>query len=219
MKCGKEIVELITGMSGRNSAYTIFSDWVLCMAVSIRNACCLMHDDVWKAWENTHTATIKKYYPEEQKQFAQMMVLLSEELENDITDVLGKIYMQLECGSAKTGQFFTPFHLSYLTAELSVPDNITEKNPLVMNEPSCGGGGMILAAAKVLHERGINYQKVMRVCAQDLDWKSVYMTYVQLSLAGIDAVVVQGNTLVQPYEKNYPKERVLATPRHMGMLL
>ena len=34
---------------------------------------------------------------------------------------------------------------------------------------------------------------------QDMDLKGVYMTYLQLSLPGIRALVVQGDTLAKPY--------------------
>ena len=78
---------------------------------------------------------------------------------------------------------------------------------------------MIIAAAKVLKDRGINYQKCMRVVAQDLDWKAVYMCYVQLSLLGINAVVVQGNTLTDPDWMLRPPECIFRTPNRMGMMI
>ena len=46
------------------------------------------------------------------------------------------------------------------------------------------------------------------------------MCYVQLSLFGINAVVVQGDTLAEPYTgDSYPQNRVFRTPRNMGLLL
>lgn len=79
---------------------------------------------------------------------------------------------------------------------------------------------MIIAIAAVLKERGINYQYCMKVTAQDLDWRSVYMAYVQFSLLGIDAVVIQGDTLCNPYIPGETDERrVLRTPKNMGVLL
>ena len=46
------------------------------------------------------------------------------------------------------------------------------------------------------------------------------MCYVQLSLLGIDAVVVQGDTLCDPYTgNNYPRSRIFRTPNNMGLLL
>ena len=79
---------------------------------------------------------------------------------------------------------------------------------------------MIIAEARVLKDRGINPQRCMEVIAQDLDWKGVYMTYVQLSLLGIKATVVQGDTLCEPFdERKYNPERVLYTPARKGLLI
>ena len=78
---------------------------------------------------------------------------------------------------------------------------------------------MIIAAAAVLKERGIDYQKRMDVIAQDLDWRGVYMCYLQLSLLGISAVCVQGDSLCEPYKKGYPPERILYTPAKKGALI
>ena len=73
---------------------------------------------------------------------------------------------------------------------------------------------MILAFAKALNRKGLNYQKMLKVTAQDLDWNSVYMSYVQLSIAGINAVVIQGDTLKaeepEPYQTMYTPMYVLS---------
>ena len=127
--------------------------------------------------------------------------------------------MQAGIGSKYTGQFFTPFHLSELSAKLAIDKATVRENKIRISEPSCGAGGMIIAACKILHENGFDYQRNLDVLAQDLDWKGVYMTYLQLSLIGCRAVVVQGDTLCEPYTKEYPKERVLRTPAMMGALL
>ena len=79
---------------------------------------------------------------------------------------------------------------------------------------------MILAAAKAVHESGINYQTAMEVVAQDIDWKGVYMCYVQLSLLGISAICVQGSTLENPYDSaRTDRSHILRTPRKAGLLI
>lgn len=103
-------------------------------------------------------------------------------------------------------------------AELVVPKNINDDR-IPLHEPSCGSGGMVVATAQVLQKRGINYQKTLDVVCQDLDWSAVYMCYVQLSLLGIKAIVVQGDTLAESYKKGYPKERVFYTPAKRGLLI
>lgn len=126
--------------------------------------------------------------------------------------------MEMELGNKNTGQFFTPYHVSFMCAEASL-QGYEGDHILTIHEPSCGGGGMIIAAAAVLSERGMNYQKLMHVVAQDLDWKAVHMTYVMLSLMGINAVVAQGDTLIEPYHPGYPKDRVFRTPANKGALI
>ena len=79
---------------------------------------------------------------------------------------------------------------------------------------------MLLAACKYLDKTGINYQKELVITAQDLDWNGVYMTYVQLSLIGANATVVQGDTLCEPYRRGEtPRENIFYTPMRMGVLL
>lgn len=213
----KEIISAITSMSGAQAQYTIFRDWVEAMALSIQNSCVMIRDKTWREREKRYLEIVNTY-PDKGERFAEMMAWLVEMFEEEITDALGEIYMESGCGNKYTGQFFTPFHVSKMCAQLAL-ENSDDKIYHV-NEPSCGGGGMILASAKVLQDRGINYQKRMRVVAQDLDWIGVYMTYVQLSICGIDAVVVQGDTLCNPFTgRNFPPSRVFRTPRNMGALL
>ena len=79
---------------------------------------------------------------------------------------------------------------------------------------------MIIAACKILHEAGFDFQRRLDVVAQDLDWKGVYMTYLQLSLIGCRAVVIQGDTLKEPYNiSKTPKAQIMRTPAMMGALI
>lgn len=212
MMSGKEkIIEKIQKMAGRYSVYEIFSDWVAMCALSIRIQTCVTQEQAQKN-EQRYIDIAKKYTPEEVVEMAWMMADLAMAYEDWIRDILGEIYMELGLGNKNTGQFFTPFHVSMMVAEMAIPEHVDIDHPYIINEPSCGGGGMIIAAAKVLWNRGLNFQKCMYVTAQDLDWKGVYMTYLQLSLLGIQGKVVQGDALTEPYEQGYPEDRVFIMP-------
>lgn len=214
----KDIIKIINNISGKYSAYEVFTDWIRCASLSISNSCQLIHDKVWHDREHMYLDTIRKYTKEEVQLFVEMLGMLAETLEEP-SDVLGQVYMESGMGSKAAGQFFTPYHLSELCAELSLlePD---DDGIYRINEPSCGGGGMIIAAAAVLKKKGVDYQRKMHVVAQDLDWKGVYMCYLQLSLLGIDAVCVQGDTLAEPYiDRHYSVDRILYTPMRRGILL
>ena len=56
---------------------------------------------------------------------------------------------------------------------------------------------MILSFAKILKEQGINYQNKLLVEVTDISEVCAYMTYIQLSLYGIPAIIYCGDTLTQ----------------------
>ena len=221
MNAKQEIIKRIQNLSGRYSPYNVFSDWIECSALAIQNACTMPHTKLWEAREKEYLDIMNRYNQDERFALRELFFLLVDALEEEMTDVLGEVYMAAGLGSKYTGQFFTPFHVSELCARAAIQHKIDnfDGTVLTLTEPSCGGGGMIIAAAKVMKESGINPQRYLRIVAQDFDWKGVYMTYLQLSLLGLKAKVVQGDTLADPYRAGYPPERILRTPSDMGVLL
>lgn len=216
-----QIIQCIRKTSGRYSEYEVFNDWIKCSAIAVSNSLQLIQDKVWKQRENEYMQTMLKYDLEERKDFVKMTCLLADELDENPSDVLGKIFMQAKMGSSATGQFFTPYHICQLCATALMgriePD---EQGLYKFSEPSCGGGAMIIAAAMELKKNGINYQKKMRVVAQDLDWNGVYMCYLQLSFLGIHAICVQGDSMSNPFpSKNIDRSKLMFTPQYMGVLL
>lgn len=157
-----EIPDMIHKLSGTYSEYEIFSDWVKSYALSISNTTDIIHGKVWEDRERQYMELVKRHGKDTMLEFSAMNAMLVEELERDMRDVLGEVYMSTGLGSKSTGQFFTPFHLSYLTARTSLEpelDYLRKMGQIKLNEPSCGGGGMIIAVAKILKENGINFQK------------------------------------------------------------
>lgn len=213
----KEIVTRINSISGRYSSYEVFTDWVKCCSLSIDNYTTLFHDFAWHKKEQEYLNLVKKYENDEIKIFSDMLGMLCLALEKKMEDVLGWIYMASRMGSKAAGQFFTPYHLSELCANLTIPDP-QEDGKIYLYEPSCGGGGMIIASVAALKNKGFDYQNNLEVIAQDLDWKGVHMCYLQLRLLGVKAVCVQGDTMQEPYTRGYAKERMLYTPAKKGLI-
>lgn len=213
----KEIIRNLEKISGKYSMYEVFSDWIKCGALAVSNGTTFYHDSIWHKREQEYLNIVKKYENDEVKTFADMLGLLALALEEKPEDVLGWIYMASGMGSKAAGQFFTPYHLSELCAGLLLPEP-QEDRKIYLNEPSCGGGGMIIASVTALKNKGFDYQNNLEVVAQDLDWKGVYMCYLQLSLLGVRAICVQGDTLLEPYLEGYQQSRVLYTPAKKGIL-
>lgn len=221
MKYEKYIIDNFMSMSGKYTPYQIFTDWITLSAISIQNACKRIHDKTYEYREELYCNVAKKYSANELRILSNMTGAVSLLLGDKMCDVLGEIYMKTGCGNKNTGQFFTPYHLSYLTASLVYGNqfNQSEDEQIEIIEPSTGGGGMMIAIAQVAKEHGIDYHRKLHVIAQDLDWNGVYMTYIQLSLLGVRAIVVQGDTLTDPYRKGYDERRVFRTPAEEGVLI
>lgn len=201
-----DIIKKINSISGSKSPYNVFTDWIKCTALAIMQSVWFSEDR-----EKIYLNTIKDYNGGD---FSDMCAWLTETMECKMTDVLGNLFMQSGWGNKNTGQFFTPYNVSLMTAKTAMSDIPDDKKYITVNEPSAGAGGMLIAAAEVVRGMGRNYQKCMRVVAQDLDWNAFYMCYIQLSLYGIDAKVVQGDTLMGKPYKNLDSN-VFLTPMYM----
>lgn len=112
--------------------------------------------------------------------------------------------MTLNLGNANKGQFFTPYSVSKMMSEINIVDienQLAEKDFITMHEPCSGSGGIIIAFAETLKEQGYNYQNQMYVEAIDIDELCFMMTYIQLSLYGIPAKVILGDSLALKFQK------------------
>lgn len=93
------------------------------------------------------------------------------------------------------GQCFTPFGLCELIAKIMIPDDYKpQKLPLVIQEPACGGGAIIIATAERLRAIGLSSRDFYFV-ANDIDDKCAKMAYIQCTLLDIPAVIYTGDTL------------------------
>lgn len=126
-----------------------------------------------------------------------MLWLAVHEHEDDPCDILGDIYHELRLNNEWNGQFFTPDHICRLMAEIVNPvDEFAGKDgPVTINEPTCGSGTMVIGAVWAMKRKNFDFQRKSFFVAQDIDIRCVWMAYIQLSLYGIPAVVIHGNTL------------------------
>lgn len=80
-------------------------------------------------------------------------------LEAKFHDFLGAIFMELELGDDRNGQYFTPYHVQSLLARLLMPDvdeTIRREGFVTVSDPASGAAGMIVAYAEYLLEAGYN---------------------------------------------------------------
>ncbi|CCY63925.1 putative uncharacterized protein [Clostridium sp. CAG:967] len=159
--------------------------------------------------EQRYLNTVKHYTKEQAEEFSKLLALLVMALEEKHQDFLGQVYMQLNLGNVANGQFFTPYNVSKMMSKICFVDiekQLEEKDFITLSEPCCGSGGMIIAYAETLKEHGYNYQYQLFVEAIDIDEMCFMMAYIQLSLLGVGAKVIHGDSLTLNFHK------VLYTP-------
>lgn len=126
-----------------------------------------------------------------------MSDMLSQMIDN-YGDHLGEIYMELSGGKKAAGQYFTPYEVSRLMAEMTVGQTDLPKDKiLTFNEPCCGSGGLIIATADALNERGFNYTSNAVFIANDIDRNCALMCYLQTSWAAMPAIILHQDTITQ----------------------
>ena len=196
----KSLVKLIEQAAYRHSVWQVFSDFLEMSAVSISNSIDPVHRE---DRERRYMEIVKGYNKAEMNLFPQMLTELVKSLEQcaqekSLDDILGKTFHELELHNKYKGQFFTPQSVCNMMGSITAIDAekaLEQQKYLTICEPCIGSGAMILGLANDLARKNINYCQRMVVTGTDIDLKCVHMAYLQLSLYGIPAVIIHGNTL------------------------
>ena len=198
----KEIVSLLRQVAYTRGIDRVWSDWVEICAIALARADLAQRE----VREQRYLQVIAQYERAELDQLVQAFahLVMSYELRveaADFGDVLGSTFMMLDMGNAGAGQFFTPYEVSRLMGNMmmgngqALVDKTSALGFVRVLEPACGAGGMLIAAAHAMHDAGLNYQQCMHATAIDIDQRCVHMTFIQLALLHVPALVIHGNGL------------------------
>src|SRR5262245_28233985 len=99
--------------------------------------------------------SIVKHYPDEDtvRAYPEILGIAWKAVMDGGIDFLGSVAGELELLDSDKGQFFTPFTLSRMMAEMTLADMdsvIEQKGYISLQEPAAGAGGMVLAYADAL---------------------------------------------------------------------
>ncbi|EJU22559.1 N-6 DNA Methylase domain protein [Peptoanaerobacter stomatis] len=194
----KELIEKMRSQS--TNSYQIFADFCRCSVYAVNSQVDMLNSS---DWNEKYIQVINSYDKSINiaNKFSEMFALFCMCIEQEpYSDILGRVYMNLEVSSGKIGQFFTPQHIANLTAKLNfdnkrVTKEIEDKSFITLSESCSGGASLILGFAKAMQENGYTPYKHLLVVANDLDEMCVNMTYLQLVLNDIPAIVTRGNAL------------------------
>lgn len=207
----KDLMKALRANAHRHDLWSVWSDFVGMSAIALSNTVDLRQRDEREA-EYLHI--VGRYRADEVERFAHALGALQLCFHTGgHDDVLGSVFMELELGNKWAGQFFTPYHLCQAMAAMTLQDarqRIDRDGFITVLDPATGGGAMLIAAAEYLAQQDIAVPLRMHATAQDIDAKAARMTYVQLSLLGVPAMVVTGNTLtLEERERWYTPAHVM----------
>ena len=123
-------------------------------------------------------------------------------------DILGELFMRLDVRSARAGQYFTPWNIALMMAQMQFdPEGfklcVREKGVVTVCDPAVGSGVMLLAFANVVHDAlGSWGLRHLRLYGMDIDIRCVWMCRIQIRLNGLDAFGRMGRLITQATNNN-----------------
>jgi N-6 DNA Methylase len=155
---------------------------------------------------------------------AEALAILMEQAAQNYYDLLGGVYMQLGQGDKRFGQYFTPWNVAKMMAEMTLADGFKPPGPgeppLTFYEPCVGSGVMILAAAETIEERfpGTIARGGVEFYGMDLDPCCIAMCRLNMKLHGIGRVVQRFEDLTLPQRRMLERLLGRSLP-HTGKLV
>ncbi len=202
----KAFIALFNQTARYHKRHKVFEDFISCSVIALENRLCFCEKR-----EQKYLNIISGYQKPDVNRLARLLAHVVNGLEAGPCDFLGKVFMQLEMGDKYRAQFFTPWSVASMMAQLQLGDvkAVFEDKPFItLSEPACGAGCMVLAFAEVLIKAGYPPHRYLWVSVTDIDPLAAGMAYIQLSLCGIAGEVVIGNVLADE------RRRILYTPTH-----
>jgi hypothetical protein len=194
----KAVCKLLRACQHRYDLYNLFSDCMEAAALAIANSVDLRQRE---AREARYMAIVGRYDRPVIETFPKVLAEVTMALEAEPCDVLGDLFGELELFNKARGQFFTPYFVARMMAEITLGSRqdalalIERHGFITAMEPACGAGSMVIALAQAMHRLDLNYQQHLHVTAVDIDPRVAHMAYIQFSLLHIPAVVIIGNSL------------------------
>lgn len=195
----KEFIAKFKSLCNTRNAWEVWADFVTASACAIANSTD-RHSKEALAREQEYQKCVERMGGMDvaASMLSDVVMALTE---NPAQDFLGQLFMSLNLGNHWKGQFFTPYHVCEMMAEINLndaPKIIEEQGFVSINDCACGAGATLIAAANVLQKHKINYQHHALFVAQDIDRIAGLMCYIQLSLLGCPGYVVIADSITNP---------------------
>lgn len=196
----KAFMKIFRELCYSRQPWEVWADVITAMACSIANAVDRTPERHEKR-EKEYAGCIKRLGSVDKP--AQLLAVIVNAMEEDPEqDFLGQMYMGLNLGNHWKGQFFTPYNVCRMMAEMNfgagAKAEAERKGYLSVCDPCVGAGAMLITAANAMKRAEINYQTSAVFVGQDIDRVVALMAYIQLSLLGCPGYIIAGNSLLHP---------------------
>lgn len=198
----KTLIKIINEISYEKTPYIVFKDLLEICAIVEHQTIFILglknKNEIYEKLETRYLKLIKEYTKVEVENITKFYSVLKQfYLKTNYADILGQVYEELNLSNKKTGQFFTPYHICKLMSQMTLADiqkTIDKKGFFTLAEPCAGAGRLIISAAESLAEQNIN-TGYMFFQAVDIDQMCFHMSYIQLSMLGLNGTVIWGDVL------------------------
>ncbi len=169
------------------SYHTVFDDFlticICCFSINPETGKSFYEEEYLSIIEPYKKRGTLKYFPD---LLAELIIFMEENVNNSQgNDLLGDFFQQ-EITHGRNGQFFTPFHVCTMMAQINLGEETRSMNVL---DPCCGSGRMLMACGKHATFRHTYY-------ATDIDPLCIKMTAINLFLNGLKGEVVCADALM-----------------------
>lgn len=150
---------------------------------------------------NPHTEVTEERVNEVNKAFTEAFAELIAQTESLGRPLIGDVYMDVSYRASQDalGQFFTPYPVTMLGAEMSIEEakieSATVEDPISIADPTCGASRMQIAV--VMAARNHREDVPVFVQGTDLDKVCAQMSIINLYLFQIPGRIYHANSLTQ----------------------
>jgi len=191
----KQFIKAFESLAHHRERHDVFSDFLQMAVCAIRKKT-MAPGPAADAIEAEYMAAVKRNRVEDVRAMPRLLGITTLAIQDGGCDFLGQVASDLELVTGHMGQFFTPYDVSRMIAEMTldtVGEVIAEQGFVTVQEPACGAGGMVIAAADALSRQGFDIGRHLYVDAIDISPMCFRMTYLQAALRGIPATIRRGN--------------------------
>ena len=223
----KDFLNEFNKLTRTHRPFDVWRDFVIMFACAISNPLDKFH---YKDREERYLSIIHKYSKDEQMIFPKLAAYTTMALDaNPEQDFLGKMFMDLGLGNNSAGQFFTPYSVCQLMADVvtsdldnNLQDKLEKQGYISLADECCGAGATLIAAINTIKRKmekampSMNFQRHLLVVGQDIDETVALMCYIQISLLGVAGYIKVGNSITDPMTTDDDKSKYWYTPMYFS---